>query len=102
MTTRRTWSADEKFRIVLEGLQPRTNVTELCRRHGISSTQFYEWRQKALASMKAGLKSREGTPEMALRQEMGRMKKLIADLTIANDVLKEHIEGRGKNDGGSS
>ncbi|MGI0054117.1 MAG: transposase [Thermoplasmata archaeon] len=103
MTTRKTWTADEKFQIVLEGLQPRANVSEICRRHGISSTAYYEWRERALASMKGGLRSKEGTPDTALRHENARLKKLVADFAIANDVLREHLEGsREKNDGGSS
>ena len=104
MTVRKTWTADEKFQIILEGLQPRANVAEICRRHGISSTAFYEWRERALASMKNGLRSKEGTPETALRHENARLKKLVADYAIANDVLREHLEGSslGRNDGGSS
>jgi transposase-like protein len=104
MTTHKNWSAEEKLQIVLESLQPRANVSEICRRHGISATAFYEWKQKAIAGMKVGLKNREGSAETALRHENSRLKKLVADLSIANDVLKEHLEGTpmGKNDGGSS
>ena len=52
--------------------------------------------------MKVGLKNREGSAETVLRHENGRLKKLVADLSIANDVLKEHLEGTamGKSDGG--
>ena len=104
MTTRKSWSAEEKFQIVLEGLQPGVNVAEICRRHSVHSAQFYEWKQKALASMKAGLKGPGGSPDTVLRQENSRLKKVVADLTIANDVLKEYLEGSavGKNGGGSS
>ena len=103
MTVRKTWATEEKFQIVLEGLQPHTNVSEICRRHGISSTAFYEWRERALASMKVGLRSKEGTAETTLRHENARLKKLVADYAIANDVLREHLEGtQGKNDGGSA
>ena len=101
MTTHKTWSADEKFQIVLEGLQPCANVAEICRSPGISSTAFYEWRERAFVSMKNGLRSKEGTPETALRHENARLKKLVADYAIANDVLREHLEGSslGKNSG---
>lgn len=103
MTTRKTWSAEEKFQIVMEGLQPRANVAEICRRHGVTSTAFYEWKAKALAGMKNGLRSKEGSAETALRHDVSRLKKLVADYAIANDVLREHLEGTvGKNDGGSS
>ncbi len=88
MTTRKVWSTEEKLQVVLEGLQPRANVSEICRRHGISSTAFYEWKQKALTGMKVGLKNREGSAGTALRHENSRLKKLVADYAIANDVLR--------------
>ncbi len=103
MTTRKIWAESEKLRIVLEGLQPRTNIEALCRANGIHPSQFYKWRERALASMKASLRSKEGTAELALRLENARLKRLVADLTIANDVLKEHLEGRdGKKTSGGS
>lgn len=54
--------------------------------------------------MKNGLRSKEGTPETALRHESARLKKLAADYAIVNDVLREHLEGSslGNNDGGRS
>ena len=94
MTTHRTWSESEKLRIVLEGLAPNANVEALCRTHGIHSSQFYKWRERALTAMKEGLRSKEGTVELALRQENARLKKLLLDVTLANDVLKDHLEGR--------
>jgi transposase-like protein len=102
MTTHRAFSADQKFQIVMEGLQPGANVAEICRRHQISSTLYYLWRERALASMKASLRSKEGTPELSLKLENARLKKLLADVTIANDVLREFLEGKGKNSGGRS
>ena len=104
MTTRKTWSESEKMRFVLEGLAPNTNVEALCRTHGIHSSQFYKWRERALTAMKEGLHSKEGTVELALRQENARLKKLLLDVTIANDVLKDHLEGRSgkKTSDGSS
>ena len=60
MTTHRRWSAEEKFTIVMDGLQPDSNVAEICRRHGISSTVFYAWKQKGLENLKVGLRPREG------------------------------------------
>ncbi len=68
-------------------------MAEICRRHGVPSAQIYEWKQKALASMKAGLKGPGGNPDTVLRQENLRLKKVVADLTIADDVLKEYLEG---------
>jgi transposase-like protein len=102
MTTHRRWSAEEKFAIVMEGLQPDANVAAICRRHSISSTLFYSWKEKGLENLKASLRSREGSVETSLKHENARLRKLVADLTIANDVLKEYVEGKGKNNGGRS
>lgn len=103
MTTKKTWSAEEKLRIVMEGLQPNANVAEICRRHGISGTAYYEWKERALTGMKTGLLNKEGSAEVSLRQQNSRLKKLVAALSVANDVLQEHLEGNGgKNVGGRS
>ena len=47
---RRKFSAAEKLRIVLAGLQADTKISELCRREGISATQFYQWKDRLLGS----------------------------------------------------
>lgn len=103
MTTRKNWSAEEKFRIVLEGLRPDANVEAICRAHGIHSSQFYEWKQKALEAMKAGLASQQGSMTQHQRQEIARLKRLIADQAIALQVFKEELSGspEGKKDGGN-
>jgi putative transposase len=89
---------------VLEGIAPRASISEVCRRHGISSTAYYEWRAKALAGMKWGLRTTPGGAATALRRENARLKKLVAEYALINDRLQETLEGRpsGKNDEGSS
>ena len=47
---RRSWSAKEKLRIVLTGLESGVEVSELCRREGIGPTQFYNWKSQLLGS----------------------------------------------------
>jgi transposase len=39
--TRKIYSAEEKIRIVLEGLSRETSIAELCRREGIAQSMFY-------------------------------------------------------------
>jgi transposase-like protein len=43
---------------VLEGMARRANISEVCRRHGISSTAYDDWRAKAPAGMKQGRRRR--------------------------------------------
>ena len=41
--TRKKYSAEEKIRIVLEGLRGESTVAELCRREGIAQSLYYKW-----------------------------------------------------------
>jgi len=41
--TRRQYTAEEKIRIVLEGLQGEQSVAEICRREGLNTNIFYRW-----------------------------------------------------------
>jgi transposase-like protein len=46
--TRRQYSAEEKTRIVLEGLRGEENISELCRREGIAASMYYGWSREFL------------------------------------------------------
>ena len=61
-------------------------VPELCREHGISSATFYKWRAK-YGGMDASLIS-----EMkAMAEENRRLKRMYADVSMQNDLLKEAL-----------
>ena len=53
--TRRKFSADEKIRIVLEGLRGETPISEICRREGIAASVYYKWSKSFLQAGKNGL-----------------------------------------------
>jgi len=46
--TRRHYSAEDKIRIVLEGLRGEDSIAELCRREGINSNVYYRWSKEFL------------------------------------------------------
>ena len=48
---RKSRTAAEKLRIVLAGMQADMKVAELCRREGITATQYYQWRDRLRASL---------------------------------------------------
>src|SRR5271166_6575619 len=50
--TRRHYSAEEKIRIVLEGLRGEENISELCRREGIAASMYYGWSKEFLEAGK--------------------------------------------------
>jgi transposase-like protein len=47
---KRKWSAAEKLRIVLEGMNPSVSVADLCRREGISPNHYYLWKKQLLSA----------------------------------------------------
>ena len=76
MTTHKSWSTEKKLQIVLEGMSPRTDISEVCRRHDINSTTYYEWKYRARAGMKQGVRTTPGGARTTLRHENARLKKL--------------------------
>jgi len=53
--TRKHYSAEEKIRIVLEGLRGEDSIAELCRREGIAQNLYYRWSKDFLEAGKKRL-----------------------------------------------
>ena len=101
--TRRHWSAEEKIRIVLEGLRGEYSIAELCRREGIAESQYYSWSKEFLEAGKrrlAGDTARDATSGEVkdLRSEMTALKEAVADLTLENRLLKKSMLGHGESE----
>ena len=61
--TRRHFSAEEKIRVVLDGLRGEDSIAELCRREGIVENLYYRWSKEFLeAGKKRLLAIRRGQP----------------------------------------
>ena len=102
--TRRRFSAEEKIRVVLEGLRGEDSVAELCRREGIATSMYYAWSKDFLDAGKrrlAGDAMRAATSDevRGLRREAGALKEVVADLTLENRLLEESVTGDGGDDG---
>ena len=85
--TRRKYTAEEKIRIVLEGLKGEVSISELCRREGIVSNLFYRWSKDFLEAGKKRLQGdtvREATSSEVtdLRSENDQLKQLVAELSL--------------------
>src|SRR5438128_12613099 len=98
--TRRQFSAEEKIRIVLEGLRGEESIAELCRREGIASSMYYGWSKDFLEAGKkrlAGDTARAGTSDEVkdLRREASALKEVVADLTLENRLLKKSLTADG-------
>ncbi len=99
--TRRKYNAEEKIRIVIEGLRGDLSVAELCRREGITQSLYYKWSKEFLEAGKARLsgnsKRQADSNEVAeLRKESGQLKLLVAELSLKNRLLKKTLFGLGE------
>ena len=94
--TRRQFSAEDKIRIVLEGLRGETPIPEICRREGIASSVYYKWSKAFLEAGKNGLTRaviRDATSEEVreLKQENADLKKAVAELVLEVQRYKKSL-----------
>jgi putative transposase len=61
-------------------------VADLCREHGISSATFYQWRAKF-----GGMDASMITEMKTIQDENRRLKKMFAELSMQNELLKEAL-----------
>ena len=99
--TCRQFSAEEKIRVVLEGLRGEDSIAELCRREGIATSVYYSWSKDFLDAGKrrlAGDTARQATSDEVkeLRREAGALKEVVADLTLENRLLKKSMLADGE------
>ena len=76
---------EEILRVLLEAESGAT-VVEICRKHGISQQSFYLWQKKY-----AGLGLSELRELRQLREENGKLKRLVADLSLDRHILQEIV-----------
>jgi transposase-like protein len=83
MNSRKQWSAEDKFKIVMEGVGKEVPLGELCARHGIRQSLYYRWREQLLAEGKKVFE-RGGVSgaEERLKAENRRLKAMIGELTM--------------------
>ena len=98
--TRRQYSAEEKIRIVLEGLRGEESIAELCRREGIASSMYYGWSKEFLEAGKrrlAGDTARAATSDEVkdLRLQASALKEVVAEQALELRLLKKSMIADG-------
>lgn len=96
--TRKRYSAEDKIRIVIQGLQGESSIAELCRQEGISQATYYKWSKEFLEAGKqrlSGNTERQADSEQVkdLKKENNELKYLVAELSLKNRMLKKGIHG---------
>ena len=101
--TRRHFSAEDKIRIVLDGLRGEDSIAELCRKEGIAQSLYYTWSKEFMEAGKrrlAGDTARAATTDEVkdLRREASALKECVADLTLENRLLKKSMIADGEDE----
>ena len=92
--TRKQYSAEEKIRIVLDGVRGEDSIAQLCRREGIAQSLYYKWSKDF---MQAGKKRLANTSQVtALRREARDLKEVVAEQTLELRLLKKNMLGDGE------
>ncbi|MFM9847459.1 MAG: IS3 family transposase [Hyphomicrobiaceae bacterium] len=100
--TRKQYSAEEKIRIVLDGLRGEATVAELCRREGIAESLYYSWSKEFLEAGKrrlAGDTARSATTSEVkdLKRQALELKEVVAEQALELRLLKKkHDRGWGR------
>jgi putative transposase len=85
---KRSRFTEEQIVRVLQEHVSGTKIRDICRRHGITETTFHRWRAKF-----GGMQVSDARRLKALEDENRRLKKLVADLSLDNAMLKD-VAGR--------
>ena len=98
--TRKHYSAEEKIRIVLDGLRGESSIAELCRREGIAEGLYYSWSKEFLEAGKrrlAGDTARAATSSEVtdLRREARALKEVVAEQALELRLLKKSMIADG-------
>ena len=89
---RKRWIAAKKLRIVLLGMEPGLEVSEVCRREGLNPTMYYQWKRTLLGAAARIFESKESKPtarEERLSASLQRAKEVIVEIATENLELKK-------------
>ena len=98
--TRRHFSAEDKIRIVLDGLRGEDSIAELCRKEGIAQSLYYVWSKEFMEAGKrrlAGDTARAATTDEVkdLRRESTALKEVVAEQALEIRLLKKSMIADG-------
>ena len=77
---------EEQILRALRQPESGTRVADICREHGVSEATYYVWKKKY-----SGLGLEELRELRQLREENGKLKRLVADLSLDRHVLQEIV-----------
>ena len=76
--------SEEQIIAILREQEAGAKTADVCRKHGVSGATFYKWKAKF-----GGMDVSDARRLRALEDENARLKKLVADLSLDNAMLKD-------------
>jgi transposase len=97
---RRSYTPEEKLKIVLEGLSGTIQISDLCRKYGIKSARYYYWKEELIHASQDifSQKGRKSDTESRISEQLSeiqRLKDVIAEITQENLELKKKTGSYG-------
>lgn len=83
---RKSKFSEVQIAAILKEAEAGVSVSEVARKHGISAATFYQWRSKY-----GGMEVSDLQRMRELEQENARLKRMYADLSLDNSILKEAL-----------
>lgn len=80
--------SEEQIIKILKELESGVSAKELCRKHGMVEQSLYKWKRKY-----HGMEVADAKKLKSLEDENRRLKRLVADLSLDNQMLKEVAKG---------
>ena len=84
---KRTRFSETQIVAILKQADAGIKVKDLCREHGISEATYYNWKAKY-----GGLEASDLKRLKELEGELGKLKRMYADLALENRALKDLLE----------
>jgi transposase len=96
--TRRKFTAEEKIRIVMEGMRGEDTITAICRKYNIHQNLYFKWSKEFVEAGKRRLSGdvlREATRDevLELKRMVDILKRELGELYVENKELKKTLTG---------
>ena len=86
---RRTYSPDLKLSIIMEGIEGKKSVIEICREYGITDKLYYQWKEVFLERVGEIFVDRRKSVPKDHEEKVAELEGVIGRLAIENDILKK-------------
>ncbi len=92
---RRRWAVDEKASIVMEVLTSSVTLAEICRKYNAQPSLVCKWKENFIHGGTRALTGNNASHrERQLEQENQKLKEMLAEIMLANELLKKGLRGR--------